>query len=599
MSRCRTADLIAVTAVCLLLLAFLLQWWASYLGVTNDGWHALGAWRILHGEVPYRDYYLFIPPFHQLKLALLTAVFGPELIALQVWGLLERLVLAGALYFWLRRAFAPAPAAAGVAFGMLLYLRAQSETLSSMIHEAALWPALSGAAAAHALAGERRRGWWAAAGALAGVAFWTKQTTGVGVLAALGGFLALRIALDWDREVVRDGVAWAAGWLTPGLAIGGWLAANGAFGAFADQVFLRGPSSKGSLDQLVLRPFVSLVGDVYEGRATLLALAAFAVVVWLSRLRAPERPDGRPWRGLAVFAGLAGAALVAGRAALGFEVHGFLDFLPEAVLLRLTVLLAAGLTLTLVVGRVRGGLDERGRQLLLLALVSASTAIFASLSWALMLICAIPGTPLLAAYLLSLRPSPARLRWAYQAAVVAGLFGASVQLVHSKLATPFFWAGWREPVVTEAVAMSELDRLAGIRMSPETKRIVETMTRCLRERSQPDEPVLAYPHVPIFYLLAERAPLTFAPVHYWDVCPDYQARADAAKLRAAPPPVFVYFRFSDAFQGAAEATFRGGARSGQREMEAALEELTETYELLAREEAPGPGFVIEAWAAPR
>lgn len=39
-----------------------LLWWNRYIGVTNDAWHYFYGWQILHGRIPYRDFYLFVPP---------------------------------------------------------------------------------------------------------------------------------------------------------------------------------------------------------------------------------------------------------------------------------------------------------------------------------------------------------------------------------------------------------------------------------------------------------------------------------------------------------------------------------------------------------
>lgn len=593
------ADLLGAAVVSILSLVFLLLWWRDYVAVTNDAWHAFGGWRIVNGEVPYRDYYLFIPPFHQIKLAFLTAVFGPKLIYFQLWGILERLALGVVLYFWLRRVFAPGPSAAGVAFGLYLYYLAQSETLSSMVHEAAFWPALAGASAACALGRENGRKWWLIAGVLSGITFWTKQTTGVGIGVALGIFL---LAMVWrrGRGSLWDLAAHALGWALPALAIGSWLAASGALPDFVDQVFLRGPSSKGSLAQMLARPLTTLVEDVYEIRHTVLAVAVFMAVVWIGRLRLPEesRRDALGARAYILGLALVGVAAVAvGAATSGIEIHPFLAQIPLAIPMRLMVLVSGALTLALALRYQRAELDPRNLQLWLLAWVSFAIAMFASLSWALILIGAVPGVPLLVAYLLSIRPAkPLAALWV--TAVVAGLFVSSVVLVQRRIDTPYAWAGWREPPVWEATETSNLGPLEGLRMSPETKRIVESVARGIQQNSAKGDRVLVYPHMPMFYLLADRAPMTFAPVHFFDVCPDYVAFADAELIRQSPPDVFVFFQFPEEWTIEAERNFRGGRPSGQREIEDVLRSLTQTYRLVASHKSPGSEYPLEVWARP-
>ena len=43
-------------------LLFLLPWWNRYLGITNEGWYQFFGKQILQGRVPYRDFYMFVPP---------------------------------------------------------------------------------------------------------------------------------------------------------------------------------------------------------------------------------------------------------------------------------------------------------------------------------------------------------------------------------------------------------------------------------------------------------------------------------------------------------------------------------------------------------
>src|SRR5271154_7037265 len=71
----RTSSLAAALPV-LFCLAFILLWWNRYLAVTNDGWHFLHGLQISNGRIPYRDFFLFIPPLHPLKEAALIALFG-------------------------------------------------------------------------------------------------------------------------------------------------------------------------------------------------------------------------------------------------------------------------------------------------------------------------------------------------------------------------------------------------------------------------------------------------------------------------------------------------------------------------------------------
>jgi hypothetical protein len=170
-------------------------------------------------------------------------------------------------------------------------------------------------------------------------------------------------------------------------------------------------------------------------------------------------------------------------------------------------------------------------------------------------------------------------------------------LVQAKLTRPFSWSGWTEPNVTRATETSELPLLRGLRLSPETKSFVETVTAAVRASSAPQDEVLVFPHMPVFYLLSERRPATFGPVHFFDVCPDALARDDAARIRAHPPKVIVFFRHTEAEIATAEEVFRAGRSSGQRDLIAAIEDLTrDGYDLVGDLRTPITDHEVQVWA---
>ena len=575
---------------------FLSLWWRSYLGVSNDGWHFFGAWRILHGEMPYRDYYLFIPPFHQLKIAGVILLFGERLIAAQAVGFAERLVLAGALYFWLRRQFGRAEAALGVTFGLFIYYSASSETLSSMLHEASVWAVFAGACASAGLASRNKRTlWWALAGVFCGIAFMTKQTSGAGISFALLSFVgwkAIRGAAGERRAVLAMG----AGAVLPVALIAAWLAANGAFVAFVDQAFIRGPASKGSPAQIFSRPLVMLVENAWQVRYTVAALAVAGVLAWFARSRtsASAKPAGLPWAAAGVAAALAAGGAVGWRG--GVPLQPFLDLAPSAVALRITLFFA--LTASAIEGPrwLRDhGPAPRNDQAFLLAWASLWIAAFSALSWMPIATMALPGLPLAAAAALSAAPR-GLLGRIWRPAVAAALLGGVFYVVQNKLAKPFAWGGWAEPGVAAATEASDLPLLRGLRLTPETKQAVESVTRAIQAGAQPGEAIFVYPHIPVFYLLADRLPTTFGPVHFIDVCPDWLAQEDAERLVADPPESIVYFKLTEAQMQESERAFRDGRRSGQRDLVDALNKLTsERYELVEDLQTPLTGRSLQVW----
>jgi hypothetical protein len=284
----------------------------------------------------------------------------------------------------------------------------------------------------------------------------------------------------------------------------------------------------------------------------------------------------------------------------GLPIHPFLQGAPLAITLRVTLLFALAMSAVAGLRWVRDrDAEPHVAQVFLLAWVSLWMTVFSSLSWPLMIIMALPGAPFLAASALNAAPRgwAARL---WRPAIGLALLGGMAFFAQAKLRQPFQWSGWREPSVAEATEESALPLLRGLRLSPQTREFVETVAKALQEDSGPADPVFVYPHMPLFYLLADRKPAAFAPVHFFDVCPDYLAREDAARLRANPPAVIVDFRHTEAEIEDAEQIFRSGGRSGQRDIMAAIDDLTrDGYELVEDLRTPRTDHPVRVWRRTR
>src|ERR1044072_9191046 len=197
--------LLGSMAIALFTTAFALLWWNKYLGITNDGWHFFHAQRIVNGEMPYRDFYLFIPPLHPLRIAAEISLFGNYLIVPQIFGLLERIILFIVLFIWLCRFFPVKYSLVGVMTGAVLYLSDYSESLSSLHHEAVFWATLAAFCLSSAFANPRRRNLWAlASGMFAALAFLGKQTSGIGITLSIPVYLFFALSKDGWREVAKS-----------------------------------------------------------------------------------------------------------------------------------------------------------------------------------------------------------------------------------------------------------------------------------------------------------------------------------------------------------------------------------------------------------
>lgn len=212
-------------------LLFILPWWNRYLGITNEGWYQFFGEKILEGRIPYRDFYLFVPPGQPLTIAALTSVFGNRIVVPELFGYAGALVLALALYFWLARFVPRFWVTVAVVSTIALYLRVSTESLSGLHLDANLYPVLALLSGSLALDRTHNfRGLSILAGFWMGMAFITKQTAGVAMTVSIGILLP---AIFAARSEIRAGLHMATmlaiGWILPVCNTSIWLVMHGAF----------------------------------------------------------------------------------------------------------------------------------------------------------------------------------------------------------------------------------------------------------------------------------------------------------------------------------------------------------------------------------
>src|SRR5271165_1907948 len=201
-------------AASILVLAYMLLWWNRFTGL-SDGLFLMHAQQVLAGRIPYRDFYLPIPPLTVLKTALVAKLFGSELIAPRLLAMLERTCLAGALFLWLDSLFHRDIALVATVVSMIVFCGDLADPLCSYHHDSVYLSLAAGCFASFLMRETCRWGSWAAAlcGFFAGLTFLTKQTTGLGITLTL----VVLIALCYSGKVKRVFVAglFLAGWLLP------------------------------------------------------------------------------------------------------------------------------------------------------------------------------------------------------------------------------------------------------------------------------------------------------------------------------------------------------------------------------------------------
>ncbi len=596
----------AALGVILLPALFYGLFWNRYFGINLDGWFQVYGEEILRGKVPYRDFYLFTNPLHALSSAAITWLFGTQWWIIRAVAVLQRLALAGVTFYWLKRAgYSAAAVTAGTVLAIIVFGCDIADPLFYYHQDSVFYSVLAGFCASLGVTVASKRfgmAWLLLAGMLASLAFLTKQTTGLGASLAVFAMAAL---VAWRTSGIRSAVlaslSVAAGWLILPVATITWLARESALYAYLDQVFLRGPSSKGPVLQVLARPILTTLQIRY-----LLVCAACACLTLLSvrffSRAVKDEPKGARQMSVYLPLGLLLGAILAGLA-LGIAVPHGAPQSVEPLLGRVglpwgvfsyrilpTVSIYATFVASFMVFFVYGWRIFRSEQWtprdsvrLMLSAISLSNCYFLSLSWPAFEPMVFPGLAFAVAHSLTVSREyrSSRSVWASRIEYLA-ISAVVMSAVAFKINVPYGWESMVEPPVVRPSQESVLPQLQGMRLSPQTVQRIERVVALIEEHSSTGEEIFVFPHMPIFYLLAGRPPCTFSHVQFWDVCPDFIASADAERLLSHRPRVLVVGIMPEADIAEREQYFRSGRRSGQRDILEAIDKLTRSgdYELL-------------------
>jgi hypothetical protein len=577
----RRALLLGACAAALLPLAYMSLWWNRFTGL-SDGVFLMYGQQVLAGRVPYRDFYLSIPPLTVLKTAVLIKVFGSLLVVPRLLAVLERTCLSAALFCWLASAFRLRDALLGTVVSMVVVCGDVSDQLNSYNHDSVFLSVAAGICATWLLrqAPSRRRPAAFCCGLFCGLAMLTKQTTGSGISLTLFAVILLSYEPSGTEASLASVAAmFSAGWALPIAAVGVWLFHAGALASAIETIFGKGASSKGPLAAVLTRP---IRGPLLDGIHTESWLAALFLLAgaWLL-LRGPEaRPRLAPALSKALAVTCLGvAAYEAYRGSL-FDIEAFGIFLG--------LFLAFALSASFLLRRCVGPLDASQKRMWVFSATSFAVAYMLSLSWTVYQAMAVPALAFLMCFTLAQTDRTGLRHW-LRLGVTAGTLMMIVVAVFLKLALPFWWMSWMEPPVWKATAIPHLSGLRGMRLSPATLDTVETATAAIRAACAPGERLFAYPYLPLLHVLSDRPPATFSYTPWFDVTPDYVAEQDAGLLLGRPPCAIAYLELLPEMTAGGERLFRGKANSGQRAIVRSIESLAKSYRVLFVREISGIG----------
>jgi hypothetical protein len=614
----QSRDLAIGISVCLVTIGvYSALFYNRYLPLT-EGWFSVYARYMLNGAIPYRDFHFFLPPLYPLILTIFTHIFGAGFLALRVLGIAVTLSITTMLFLLFSRLF-PAYIACIVTIVSVCYYQSNvaffGYNFISFLHLFALLGTLFICKYYdyddHSLKSGKGRmasAFLFCAGLFAALVFLTKQSDGFFVL--LFSFLAVAIsayAKEGLRKALSTVAIYSAGILLPILALLIWLVSNGVLLSFWNQVFVGASSSKGGLTAILFNWIPRLftlenVGGLIVAILTIIALRTCCFPQGFALGRLGDKKHGTHFlptsRMLVMFSVILILFILCillpfWNTGLSYKLseNHFLNFLYYRVLL-ITGFTGSLLLFCIYLFKIIREKKASYFDIFIISTISLGLLWSTSTSAGIGDMGMILALGLLLGYV-SFIPSHF-----YLSKIASLMLCASLVLfcASNKYIQPYNWWGLTQPDIRTTSTPLNSKYLDGLIVSEQTARVYSEVTSIVERYTKPGDSIYTFPNIPIFYLLTDHYPNTFAIVSWFDVLPDNLAVDDARRIRESPPKVIIYLDVPEAVWQAHEQAFRDGEMSGQRMIKEAIMHLVSSgnYELEAKLDVPD-GYTLSVW----
>ena len=143
-----------------------------------------------------------------------------------------------------------------------------------------------------------------------------------------------------------------------------------------------------------------------------------------------------------------------------------------------------------------------------------------------------------------------------------------------EIRAPFRWHGIDSTDLRHALHRTHTPKLHGFRLAKDEVEALTGVKAVIERNTSPGDPIFAFPHMPLFYIMTDRWPDTLALLHWFDNTPDSVFFEDMRRLEEKPPKVIIVLDIPEYSWQLHEQAFRGGRRAVMREMLHLLERMT-------------------------
>ena len=256
----------------------------------SEGWYTEYAWRINHGDVPYRDFSLLFPSLYAYLISFITSLFGYDLIVLRIFGVIVFCLEALAILNIFRLLFAEPYCFAAAVLAVLFehagvvdiifydYLYVMNLYVYVYIY-------LCISLLVKSFSPTRKAAYETLAGFFLGLIVISKQSTGIMLLAfSLIYIIVYRIIQKQSKIPVFE----ICGFVFPIALFLVWLAATNSLGEFYKACFVNAVAAKGGL-------FSELFAWIINGRYYIPFGFCFALPLFLFSTQRTGASNAGKW----------------------------------------------------------------------------------------------------------------------------------------------------------------------------------------------------------------------------------------------------------------------------------------------------------------
>jgi hypothetical protein len=555
----------------------------------TEGWFSAYANLVLHGKVPYRDFYLYLTPLYVWIIAIIENFFGPSFFVLRVFGLFIICGIALTLFGILRRVFSPSASFVGVVIAIIYYQSGTAHISYDFTQVLTLFAILSiyflvlvaDSIYKYSLGliikiPRSSFFYLFLSGAFASCAFLIKQSNGSFIcIGVIFSFLFIEY-IEKSQHKKLNLLFFFTGLMLPFAVLAFYLLLKNAHNEFIDQIFFNAIEAKGNLNQILLNWIYGVFTPVLKhqiieiGQILIPIFIASHTLFFIKKAYLHKKfgftsipsPSGQSIREcflLAIFFILYILIINLAWADNFFLRQSFFNFgkhlnnyiIPVAIAWTVAMIfflipsffysktpknpssyILAISTLGIIFGNgTSAGLSE----------ISA----FIPLAWTIAWLCNRNSLPYLGIGM---------------SLTLCLLFTTSLSF--SKFDTPYSWWGVSEPDARKATFTIENKILKNIYVSEQSQLNYIQLISTLNNSA--GSSIVSFPNIPMIYLLTDRWPESKAIITWFDFLNDLHAIQESKRLTYDLPDTIAYLSLSEnAFQ-THERLFRAGKPLGQR-----------------------------------